>query len=164
MDAIVWASMAEPHKTNEDWSQPWWGGRPRDFAEIGLAMKAGCSWEVAMGDWLHDFVRLKDRRCLEAEPPLWMVPQDRALLAGVAEFFARRFNLPRPAWVDKPEYFLPELEYLYYSKPHGMEFDDPDFIAWPPFDDQALYLRMARTPRELLRRNVAYPARSLTVL
>lgn len=167
LDAIVWASMAEPRSAKlaaEDWAVPWSGGRPRDIAEIGMAMKAGSSWEVALGDWLHDFVRLKDSRCLEAEPPLWMTPEDRALLAGVAEFFARRFGLPRPAWVDKPEYFLPKLEIAYYCKPHGMEPDDPEFICWPPLDDQALYRKMARTPRELLRRNVVYEARSLTVL
>ena len=47
---------------------------------------------------------------------------------------------------------------------HGMEPDDPDFIARPPLDDQAPYLRTARTPREMLRRNVVFEARSLTVL
>jgi len=163
-DAIVWASMAEPRGANEDWTQPWRSGRPRNFAEIGMAMKAGSSWETALGDWLHDFVRLKDQRCLEAEPPPWLPREDRALLAGVAEFFARRFGLSRPGWVEKPEYFLPELEYLYYCKPHGVEPDDPEFMCWPPLDDQALYRKMARTPKELLRRNVVYEARSLTVL
>lgn len=163
-DEIVWKSMAAPYGGQGRWSEPWRGQRPRDFAEIGLAMKAGRSWQVALGDWLHAFVQLKDRRCLEAEPPSWMVREDRALLAGVAEFFARRFGLPKPSWIDKAEYFLPDLEYLYYSKPHGMEPDDPEFICWPPFDDQDLYRRMARTPKELLRRNVVYEARSLTVL
>lgn len=163
-DLIVWANMAEPRGVSEDWLQPWPGGRPRDFAEIGIAMKSGRSWEVALGDWLHEFVRLKDRRCLQAEPPLWMPCEDRALLAGVADFFARRFSLPRPGWADKPEYFLPNLEYLYYCKPHGISPGDPDFICWPPLDDQALYRKMARTPKEVLRRNVVYEARSLTVL
>jgi len=163
-DEIVWASMAEPRGGNDDWTQPWWSGRPRDFAEIGMAMKAGSVWETGLGDWLHDFVLLKDWRCLEAEPPVWLSREDRALLAGVAEFFARRFGLPRPAWVDKPEYFLPTLEYLYYCTPHGVEPDDPEFMCWPPPDDQALYRKMARTPREMLRRNVVYEARSLTVL
>jgi hypothetical protein len=163
-DEIVWRTMAEPHGGSEDWTQPWWGGRPRDFAEIGKAMKAGCSWEVALGDWLHNFVRLKDRRCLDAEPPSWMPREHRALLVGVAEFFARRFALPTPAFVEKPEYFLPELEYLYYCQTHGLEPDDPEFMCWPPLDDRALHLKMARTPRELLRRNVVYEARSLTVL
>jgi pimeloyl-ACP methyl ester carboxylesterase len=163
-DEIVWTSMAEPRSGNGHWDEAWWGGRPRDFAEIGLAMKAGADWEIALGDWLHEFVHLKDRRCLEAEPPSWMNREDRALLAGVAEFFARRFGLPRPDWVDKSEYFLQELEYLYFCKPHGMEPDDPEFICWPPLDDDALYRRTARTPREMLRRNVVYEARSLTVL
>lgn len=163
-DEIVWKSMAEPRGGNGHWDEPWWGGRPRDFAEIGKAMQAGRDWELAFGDWQHEFVELKDRRCLEAEPPVWMHREDRALLAGVAEFFARRLGVRRPDWVDKPEYFLPKLENLYYSKPHGADPDDFDFICWPPLDEDALYRRMARTPRELLRRNVVYEARSLTVL
>lgn len=163
-DEIVWMSMAKPYGGNGHWDESWWGGRPRDFSELGKAMEAGSSWDVALGDWLHEFVQLKDRRCLEAEPPAWMSREDRALLAGVAEFFARRFGLPRPDWVEKPEYFLPELEYLYYCKPHGMEPDDPEFLCWPPHDDTALCRKMARTPREMRRRNVVYEARGLTVL
>ena len=163
-DAIVWRCMAEPRDAIEDWSRPWKNGRPRDFAEFGLAMQAGFDWDTALGDWLHDFVRLKDPRCLAAEPPQWMCREDRALLAGVAEFFARRFSLPRPEWVDKEEYFLPGLEYLHYCHTRGLEPDDPGFMCWPPLDDQALYRKMAETPKELLKRNVVFDARSLTVL
>lgn len=163
-DAIVWASMAEPRGVTEGWTETRQGGRPRDFAEFGLAMKGGRPWDMALGDWLHNFVVMKDRRCLGAEPPQWMCREDRALLAGVAEFFARRFALSRPPWVDKPEYFLPELEYLYYCQTHGLDVDDPDYMCWPPLDNNSLYREVARTPPELLRRNVIYEARSLTVL
>ena len=163
-DEVAWASMAEPHDGTEDWNQAWWGGRPRDFAEIGLAMKAGRSWETALGDWLHEFAQLKDQRCLEAEPPRWMSREHRALMAGVAEFFARRFSLHEVPWVKKPENFLPELEYLYYCQTHDVAPDDPEFMCWPPLDEQALYRKIARTPKELLRHNVAFEARSLAVL
>lgn len=43
-------------------------GRPRDFAEPGLTMKAGCSWEKALSGWLHDFVRLQDPAVLKGSP------------------------------------------------------------------------------------------------
>jgi pimeloyl-ACP methyl ester carboxylesterase len=163
-DEIVWKNMSEPRGGKEDWNQPWRGGRPRDFAEISMAMKGGSSWDIALSNWLHDFVRLKDRRCLDAEPPTWMSREHRALLAGVADFFSRRFGLSRPVWVDKPEYFLPELEYIYYCETHELATDDPEYLCWPPLKEQALYRMIARTPRELLRRNVVYEARSLTVL
>lgn len=163
-DVIVWESMAEPYGGDGHWDEPWWGGRPRDFTEIGMALKAGRDWDATLGDWLHEFVGLKDQRCLEAEPPSWMQREHRALLAGVAEFFARRFGLLRPAWVDKSEYFLPELEYLFYCHTCGIDVDDSEFMCWPPLDDRALYCKMARTPRELLRKNVVYEARGLTVL
>lgn len=163
-DEIVWRNMAEPREGEEDWNRPWQGGRPRDFAEIGIAVKDGSEWDIALGNWLHDFVRLKDQRCLDAEPPSWMPQEDRALLAGIAEFFARRFALPRPAWVDKPEYFLPELEYFHYCETHGIDVDDPEYMCWPPLNDHALYRKIAKTPKEMLRRNVVYEARSLTVL
>jgi hypothetical protein len=28
------------------------------------------------------------------------------MMAGVAEFFVGLYELPKPVWVDKPEYFL----------------------------------------------------------
>lgn len=161
-DEMVWKNMAEPRNYAKDWSQPF--KRPRDFAEIGVAMNEGTEWEIALGDWLHQFVIMKDGRCLEAEPPSWLPRERRVLLAGVAEFFARRFGLPSPAWVDKPEYFLPQLEYLFYCGARDGDIDDPDYIFIPPVSDEALYRKIARTPRELLRRNVVYEARSLTVL
>jgi hypothetical protein len=36
------------------------------------------------------------------------------MMAGTAKFFARLYELPKPLWVEKPEYFLPELEYRAY--------------------------------------------------
>jgi pimeloyl-ACP methyl ester carboxylesterase len=163
-DEIVWRSMSEPRPNKEDWSRPWQSGRPRDFGEMGMAVKADRDWDSALGGWLHEFVRLKDFRCIAAEPPLSMSPEHRALLAGVADFFAPRFGLAKPSWMERSEYFLPELEYLYYCQTPGLSPDDPDFMCWPPLDDQDLFRRMARTPKELLRRNVIYEARSLTVL
>jgi predicted esterase YcpF (UPF0227 family) len=161
-DEIVWRSMAQLQGKNEDWDDcEWRGGRPRNFAEVGKAMRAERSWDVAWGDWLHGFVYRKDARCLAAEPPSWFSAERRAMMAGAAEFFARLYGLPKPSWVDKPDYFLSEMEYMAccVSEP-----DDPEFMVWPPDSEDALYRMKARSPKEMLRRNVIFEARSLTVL
>jgi len=83
------------------------------------------------------------------------------MMAGTAEFFARLYGLPKPTWVDKPEYLLAEMEYVTYFV---SEKDDPDFMLWPPTSEVDIHRMMARSPKEMLRRNVVYEARSLTVL
>jgi hypothetical protein len=161
-DEIVWNSMAQLRRKDSAWDErDWSGGRPQDFAEIGKAMRAGRSWHVAWGDWLHNFVDRKDARCLAAEPPSWFSTGRRAMMAGTAEFFARLYELPKPTWVDKREYFLPEMEYMAY---YISEPDDPEFMVSPPDSEDALYRMKARSPKEMLRRNVIFEARSLTVL
>jgi predicted esterase YcpF (UPF0227 family) len=161
-DEIVWKSMMQLSNRNLAWDESEWrGGRPRDFAEVGKAMRAGRSWDVAWGDWLHAFVGRKDARCLAAEPPAWFSVERRAMMAGTAEFFARLYELPKPPWVDEPEYFLAEMEYLAYCV---TATDDGEFMAFPPLSEAALYRMKARSPKEMLRRNVIYEARSLTVL
>jgi hypothetical protein len=82
-------------------------------------------------------------------------------MAGAAEFFANLYELPKPVWVDKPEYFLAAMEYRPYL---ATEPDDRHFMAWPPLSEAALYRMKARSPKEMLRRNVVFEARSLTVL
>jgi len=83
------------------------------------------------------------------------------MMAGTAEFFARLYELSKPTWVDKAEYFLEEMEYMAYliSEP-----DDPEFTVWTPASEAAVYRMQAKSPKEMLRRNVIFEARSLTVL
>jgi hypothetical protein len=83
------------------------------------------------------------------------------MMAGAAEFFANLYKLSKPAWVDKPEYFLAVMEYRPYL---ATESDDRHFTAWPPLSEAALYRMKAKSPKEMLRRNVVFEARSLTVL
>jgi hypothetical protein len=161
-DEMVWKSMAQIREKAEDWDvREWQAGRPRDFTEVGKAISAGRSWDLAWGDWLHEFVRRKDARNLAAEPPSWFSAQRRAMMAGAAEFFANLYELPKPAWVDKSEYFLAVMEYQAYL---ATEPDDRQFMAWPPLSKAALCRLKARSPKEMLRRNVAFEARNLTVL
>lgn len=160
-DEIVWKCMAES-RPNVPWDKGKWpGGRPRDFAEVGEAMQAGRRWDIAWGDWLHEFVHRKNAQCLAAEPPAWFSAERRAMMAGTAEFFAHLYELPEPSWVNKPEYFLAEMEYLAYCE---TETEDGEFMAFPPLSEDALYRMKAKSPKEMLRRNVIFEARSLTVL
>jgi pimeloyl-ACP methyl ester carboxylesterase len=161
-DEIVWNCMAQRRETIEGWDiRNWQTGRPRNFTEIGEAMRAGRSWDLAWGDWLHEFVYRRDARSLAAEPPSWFSAERRAMMAGAAEFFANLYELPQPVWVEKSEYFLAVMEYQAYL---ATEPDDRHFMAWPPLSEAALYRRKARSPKEMLRRNVAFEARNLTVL
>jgi hypothetical protein len=161
-DEMVWKSMAQLRERTEDWNvRKWQAGRPRDFTEVGNAIRAGRSWDLAWGDWLHEFVYRKEARSLAAEPPSWFLAERRAMMAGAAEFFANLYELPKPVWVDKPEYFLAAMEYRPYL---ATEPDDRHFMAWPPLSEAALYRMKARSPKEMLRRNVVFEARSLTVL
>jgi hypothetical protein len=83
------------------------------------------------------------------------------MMAGAAEFFENLYELAKPAWVDKSEYFLAVMEYQAYL---AMEPNDGHFLAWPPVSGAALYRMQARSPKEMLRRNVVFEARSLTIL
>jgi hypothetical protein len=161
-DEMVWKSMAQLREKAEDWDvREWQAGRPRDFTEVGKAIRAGRSWDVAWGDWLHEFVYRKEARNLAAEPPSWFPVERRAMMAGAAEFFANLYELPKPMWVDKSEYFLAVMEYQAYLT---TEPEDGNFMTWPPLSEAALYRMKARSPKEMLRRNVVFEARSLTVL
>ncbi len=160
-DDIVWRSMADTRKVSSPWREsPWSGGRPQTFAEIGQVMQSGHDWEYAWSDWLHEFIFRKDLRCLAEEPPSRFPPERRAMLAGTAEFFAKLYGLPKPAWVDKPEYFLQELDYYGCVIDFG---DGQNALLMPETEAEDCRLR-ARTPKEFLRRNILLPARGLTVL
>lgn len=92
--------MGEARDASEDWTQLWWGGAPEGFRRTWTDDE---SW-MQLGEgliWLAPrFRATTGPRRLEGEPACWMYREDRVLLAGVAEFFARRFSLPRPQWVD----------------------------------------------------------------
>jgi len=153
VDEIVWNSMA----TRQLWrKQP-----AMDFADLGNAIQSGKDWESAFDGWNHQFVNLKDPRCLAQEPPIWISPERRALLGGVAEFYSNLYKLPKPGWIEKPEYFLREPEYLSYLT---IKIDEKEVVMWLPESDADLFRLRAKTPKEMLRRNVIYAARNLTLV
>lgn len=153
--------MARPRQRIQPWREgAWCGGWPQTFAEMGPAEQSGSDWEGVWSAWLHSFVHRKDARCLAAEPPAWFPPERRAMLAGTAEFFANLYGLPVPGWIEKPEYFLPELDY-YGSVISFSETEKA--LLLPETDGDDMRLR-ARTPKAMLRRKVIFAARNLTVL
>jgi pimeloyl-ACP methyl ester carboxylesterase len=161
LDEIVWRSMADAPRDRSPWREsPWSSGRPQTFAEMEQVMESGHDWEYAWSDWLHQFISRKDPRCLGEEPPSGFPPARRAMLAGTAEFFAKLYGLPKPVWVEKPEYFLPELDY------YGcvISFGDGQYGLLMPETGAEDYRLRARTPKEFLRHNIILPARDLTVL
>lgn len=159
-DQMVWKAMAE-RRTRQPWREgAWSGGRPQTFAEMGPMLQSGSGWEIVWGDWLHEFIDRKDARCLASEPPSWFPPERRAMLAGTAEFFAKLYGLPLPAWTAEPEYFLPEPDY--YGSVISFSGTE-NALLLPETETDDLRLR-AKTPKAMLRRNVIFAARSLTVL
>jgi predicted esterase YcpF (UPF0227 family) len=161
LDDIVWRSMADAPRDRSPWREsPWSGGRPQTFSEMEQVMESGHDWEYAWSDWLHQFISRKDPRCLGEEPPSGFPPARRVMLAGAAEFFAKLYGLPKPAWVEKPEYFLPELDYYGCVISSG----DGQYGSIMPETEAEDYRLRARTPKELLRHNIILPARGLTVL
>jgi hypothetical protein len=74
--------------------------------------------------------------------------RDRRVLCG-ALWFAK------PAGVEKPEYFLPELDYYGCVISAG---DDQYGLLMPETEAEDYRLR-ARTPKEFLRHNIILPAR-----
>jgi hypothetical protein len=80
------------------------------------------------------------------------------MLAGVAEVFARLYGLPKPDWVNKAEYFLPEP-----PRPIRDESEFGFLTELTP-GSADFYRAKAKTAKEMLRRNVIFPVRNLAVL
>jgi hypothetical protein len=70
------------------------------------------------------------------------------------------FLSPTGSWVDKPKYFLAQMEDTAYCV---SEPNEPEFMAWPPDSEATLYRMRARFPKEMLHRKVVNEAGSLTV-
>lgn len=161
MDDIVWKSMSKAPKTRTPQREPSRTvGRTQTFAQIGLAMQAGADWEDAWSGWCHALMFSKDAQCLEEEPPAWFSPGKRAMMAGAVEFLAKLYRLHIPVWTAKTEYFLPEPDYSNCA----ISFGDGGYALLLPETEEDDYQLRARTPKELLRRNVVFGARNLTTL
>jgi hypothetical protein len=124
--------------------------RPANFSELYQQIKDGRDWELAWSEYLHEFFRYKSASFFEVEPPDGFSPAFRALFAGTAEFLCREFGLDTPVWVEKKEYFLPEV-----WEPWGEIMPD---------DAESIERRKAKMDSAFLRRNVLFASRNLITL
>jgi len=132
-------------------------GHPNDYQELSDLCRS-IDFMDAVTALLDRFYSYKRRSFFEREPPNGFDDQQRAFLAGVAEFMCRKFDvLPIPEWTEKPEYFLRE------------EYDWTDRLTQMP-DAVILLLpklvpgRRERSTPEFRRRNILFEARNLIIV
>lgn len=108
------------------------------------------AFEHSFSDFLHCFYYFKVAGFFAVPPPDGFGRERSALLAGVAEYLCRRYDLDLPSWIDDSQYCLSEL--------------------WDPVEDVCFALRASRYRRckraepEFLRRNIVFEARNLITL
>ena len=147
IDQIAWNTI----KTAAVSPEAPWGhaqcGRPANYAELGQMIEDwNGDFEHAWSEFLHEFFRYRAASFFAAPPPRNLNPGRRAILAGTPEYLSKKFNLPVPAWIEEPEYFLPEI--------------------WHPWSDMGLDTRIGQEARRakshecFLRPNVIFARRS----
>jgi len=106
-------------------------------------MQAGSDWEDAWSGWGHALMFGKHAQSIAEEPPAWFPPARRAMVAGAAEFLAKLYGLPVPAWVSKEEYVLPEPGYSNCA----ISFGEGEYALVLPETEEEEYRLRARTPK-----------------
>jgi len=84
------------------------------------------------------------------EPPASLPTKERAFLAAMTEFLCHEFDLPVPAWTEKPEYFLAE-EWDYVT----------DLEEFPEALRDRVAKRRERATPEFRRHNIIFEAQGL---
>ncbi len=108
------------------------------------------AFEHAFSEFLHEFYGSRRASHFSVAPPDGFGTERCALLAGVADYLCRRYDLDLPGWIGDPRYCLQAL--------------------WDPLEDICPDLRPTRYRRcqmsepEFLRRNVVFEARNLITL
>lgn len=108
-DQIAWEQIKE--RKPRPWLPGWQRvtqGRPRSFAEFEQFLQTSSHFDMVFDSFLDEFYFYKVADFFAHEPPTSLSPQQRAWLAATADFLSSEFELPHPAWVDKPEYTLSE--------------------------------------------------------
>ncbi|HLX41475.1 MAG TPA: hypothetical protein VKR42_13160 [Ktedonobacteraceae bacterium] len=91
------------------------------IADVATQIYQGEDPWYALGCFLHDWWgdAVDYRQELVAEPPLPVATREgkrwAAFCAAVVEELCARTSFPRPAWTERPEYFL-EHPWYYYSQ------------------------------------------------
>jgi hypothetical protein len=89
IDAIAWRTI-KAAKVHPPSKNSW---RPRDYTELGSQLRAGREFELAWGDFLHDFYAHRLASYFPFPPPPELSKEWRAVLAGAAEWLSAEFRL-----------------------------------------------------------------------
>ena len=163
MDRIAWETIDGatlpilPHDASR-------AQRPLDYGQMWEAVEAYVphpnegtplpetwpAFEHSFSDFLHGFYCYRVAGFFAVPPPDGFGTERCALLAGVAEYLCRRYELDLPGWICDPRYYLAELW-------------DPVEVLCPDLR-VSRYRRCQRSEPEFLRRNVVFEARNLITL
>jgi hypothetical protein len=124
--------------------------RPLDYASLDAQLRDGVSFEYAWSNFLHAFYAYRTASFFAHPSPSYLSPRYQSLLAGVAEYLSAEFELPYPASVASPQYFLDTP----WDTEEDLGLDMSEFLAD----------RMARSPEAFRKRNIAYLSRNLITL
>lgn len=149
-EAEIWKSLQEGHRDGAGAAGPGSEAFPGDYRQIGEQVASGRALPLVWKGFLRGFYRRPQSSCLASEPPESLAKEDRAWLAGVAEFLSHKCGLKVPGWTQNRKYFL-EREYDRHDSPEK-EVGGQASTDW---------IRRARTPKELLRHGVIAKASSL---
>jgi hypothetical protein len=84
--------------------------RPDTLAEVARRTQSGARFDYALSEFLDEFYMNPERRqaMIDGEPPALSDARQHAVLGGVGEHLARRWELAIPRWTDDPSRFLHE--------------------------------------------------------
>jgi hypothetical protein len=156
IDELAWKVLEE--KVPRPGSPPGYpaGPRPSNFVELAAVARDRGDFELAWGEFLHEFFAYKAPSFFAVPPPTTFRPEHRCWLAGVSEYLSLRFHLPVPAWTEEPQYFL-EQEWDAASE---VFIGSDMLIDMTPHRKE----RRERSHDAFLKRNVIFEPRGLIAL
>lgn len=151
LDKIAWKTLHDrprPEGTPKGLAHT---NRPANYSELGELVQRGVEWEIAWGEFLHEFMLYRQASFFTEPPPERFPIEYQALLAGAAEFLCEEFQLPVPAWVHDARYRLEEPW-------------EPGSWMWAGATEEENKRRWSRAHPALLRHNVIFESRDLITL
>lgn len=151
MDAVAWKAIHERKVPVRKHSGLAMSGRPANFQELVDAVKKrGQDYGFALSHFLDEFYLFRSGDFFDIEPPTSLPAKERAFLAAMTAFLCHEFDLPFPAWTEKPEYFLEE-EWDYVT----------DLEEFPEELRDRVAKRREKAAPEFLRHNIIFASRGL---
>jgi hypothetical protein len=151
MDARAWKAIHDRKIPARKHAGLALSGRPANFQELVDAVEQrGQDYGFALSHFLDEFYLYRSADFFAIEPPTSLPAKQRAFLAAMTELLCREFDMPIPAWTEKPEYFLDE-EWDYVT----------DLEEFPEQLRDRVAKRRERATAEFLRHNIIFESRGL---